>query len=139
MREVEKRLGDSDTGEGTRRTEGEIVKEFDSLLEKLRPRLVQAQGQPRNSQGQQGNQQQGNNPGNNPGLGMKGVIPPKNPKKKDKPQGPVVNNKDVWGVLPPELRDEMLNVFKEEPLPARDELVRRYYKAVAEKGVKKED
>ena len=43
--------------------------------------------------------------------------------------------KDAWGHLPPELRQEMDNVFKEDPLPSREELIRRYYLSVSQKNL----
>lgn len=41
--------------------------------------------------------------------------------------------KDVWGHLPPALREELLNVYSEKYLPRYEDLVRRYYEALAEK------
>lgn len=37
----------------------------------------------------------------------------------------------VWGHLPPRLRDRMLGAFSERFLPQYDELVRKYYEALA--------
>jgi hypothetical protein len=45
----------------------------------------------------------------------------------------LVGGKDAWGHLPPELRQEMDNVSKEDPLPSREELIRRYYLSVSQK------
>jgi len=42
--------------------------------------------------------------------------------------------KDVWGHLPPQLREELLNVYSEKYLPKYEEQVRRYYEALAEKN-----
>ena len=42
--------------------------------------------------------------------------------------------KDVWGHLPPNVRAELLNVFSEKYLPKYEDLVRRYYEALAEKN-----
>lgn len=42
--------------------------------------------------------------------------------------------KDVWGHLPPALREELLNVYSEKYLPRYEDLVRRYYEALAEKN-----
>jgi tRNA 2-selenouridine synthase SelU len=42
--------------------------------------------------------------------------------------------KDVWGHLPPHLRDAMLQSFREKYLPQYEDLVRRYYEALAEKS-----
>ena len=42
--------------------------------------------------------------------------------------------KDVWGHLPPGLRQELLNIFSERYIPKYDEQVRRYYEALAEEN-----
>jgi hypothetical protein len=42
--------------------------------------------------------------------------------------------KDVWGHLPPALREELLNVYSEKYLPKYEDLVRRYYEALATKN-----
>jgi hypothetical protein len=42
--------------------------------------------------------------------------------------------KDVWGHLPPALRQELLNIFSEKYIPKYDEQVRRYYEALAEEN-----
>lgn len=40
--------------------------------------------------------------------------------------------KDVWGHLPPGLRQQLLNVYSEKFLPKYDDMVRRYYEALAQ-------
>ena len=47
----------------------------------------------------------------------------------------LVGDKNTWGNLPAMLRDEMENVFRSEPLPAKAERIGKYYKAVAKKGM----
>jgi len=42
--------------------------------------------------------------------------------------------KDVWGHLPPHLREAMQNSFSEKYLPKYDELVKKYYESLAEKN-----
>ena len=42
--------------------------------------------------------------------------------------------KDVWGHLPPHLREQLLNVYSEKYLPKYEELVRQYYEALAEQS-----
>lgn len=44
--------------------------------------------------------------------------------------------KDVWGHLPPALRQQLLNVYSEKFLPKYDDLVRKYYEALAEQNRK---
>ena len=47
----------------------------------------------------------------------------------------LAGGKEVWGHLPPELRQEMENVFKEDALPTKQDLIRRYYMSVARRKV----
>jgi hypothetical protein len=131
MREVEKRLGQRDTGESTRERQGEIVKDLDQLIAQVR-RSAQQRGQ-RQQQSGQGQGQPGQ-PGNEnqPGATAQGV-------GSGKPKLPtnvraMVGNKDVWGNLPPALREEMENVFREEALPGRADRISRYYEAVNRKS-----
>jgi hypothetical protein len=42
--------------------------------------------------------------------------------------------KDVWGHLPPHLREQLLNVYSEKYLPKYEELVRQYYEALAQQS-----
>ncbi len=48
-------------------------------------------------------------------------------------QHATAGGKDAWGHLPPELRQELDNLFKEDSLPAAQELIRRYYLSVSRK------
>lgn len=136
MRDVEQRLGKIDTGEVTREKQREIVKNLETLIEQMRA----TQGQPQKKQKQvamQKGQQKGQDPGQNPGANATG--PP--PSKPELPSGKRVlaGSKDAWGHLPPELRQELENVFKEEPLPSREELIRLYYLSVSKKSLKRGD
>lgn len=42
--------------------------------------------------------------------------------------------KDVWGHLPPALRQKLLNGSSDKSLPRYDELIRRYFESLAEEG-----
>ena len=55
------------------------------------------------------------------------------PKKPDM-KSVLARSKDEWGHLPPELRGEMENVFKEDALPSRKTLIDRYYISVTRKS-----
>lgn len=136
MQEAERRLGDNDTGEQTRKTQGDVVKELDQILEQLRQTRSQSKSQQKTKEIQQAGQKPGNQPGQKPG---------ENPGNDGKgtgaqaPQKPSVGEvlagqKDTWGDLPPHLREEMENVFREEMLPAKRDLIIRYYSSVARKG-----
>jgi hypothetical protein len=136
MEEVEKKLSESDTGEGTRKTEGEIVKQLDQILEQIRQAQGGGSGKGKKLMEikQAGNQggKPGDQPGQENGTNARGVGPqaPKQPTVGEM----LANRKDTWGDLPPHLREEMENVFKEEMLPAKRDLIIRYYTSVAKKG-----
>lgn len=136
MRDVEKRLGETDTGEETRKKQQQIVQRLETLIEQMRSASAQSQGKQRRQlavkPGQQpGQDQQGENPGT-----MSGGAPNTRPAKPTNKRV-LAGGKDEWGHLPPELRQEMENVFREEFLPSREELIRRYYDSMARKAVKR--
>lgn len=134
MEEARKRLADSDTGQDTRKTQGEIVKELDQILQRLRQQQGNGQGSQLAKRSQQAGQ--GNKPGGQPGDQPSNTgagVGASTPKKAT--VGELLSGrKDTWGDLPPHLREEMENVFKEDMLPAKRELIMRYYSSVARKG-----
>lgn len=137
MEEVRKRLADTDTGEDTRQKQGEVITELDKILEQLRRAQGQSSGQSqqrlsRRTQ-QAGNQpgQQGNQPGQQGNTG-EGVGPQMPQRPTDEPS--LANRKDIWGDLPPQLREAMDNVLNEQMLESKRELITRYFDSVAQKG-----
>ena len=133
MRDVEQRLGKTDTGEATRKKQQTIVKNLETLIEQMKAQSSRSQQKkqqritmkPGDKPGDQNSETPGNTGGNAP------FAKPEKPTDKRA----LANSKDAWGHLPPELRQEMENVFKEEPLPAREELIRRYYLSVSKKSL----
>jgi hypothetical protein len=136
MEEVRQKLDQADTGEGTRKTEGEVVAQLEEILEKLRQ--AQGQGQQQTKERQKGVQQAGTKPGQKPGPPQ----PTPDPQEGVGPQAParptlgqvLAGGKDTWGDLPPALRQELENVFKEDMLPSRRDMIIRYYSSVSKKG-----
>jgi hypothetical protein len=128
MREVEQRLGKPDTGEETRQKQTEIVKKLDTMIEQMRTRQVtmreMRQGKQQGQQGQQGQQ---------PGAMAQGAPPMKPEMNRVTALG--LKDKNAWGHLQQALRDEMDNVFKEESLAGKAELIKRYYMAVNKKSL----
>ena len=129
MREVEKRLGEQDAGDETRGKQQELVKRLETLIERIRQEAQQqkpgmAQAQTRQKGGKQG-EQEGDQDSDNPGGA------PNQRPKKPSDRHSLVGGKDAWGHLPPELRQEIENVSKEDSLPISAELIRRYYLAVS--------
>lgn len=165
MRAVQQRLLKTETDQETRELQTQIVKDLDVLIEKLKnqppPKSNQNQqppppmgendqnvpprglGQPKpqNSE-KQGSGEEKQQPGtaSNQTQGEKS-------RQSSNPAGQQRRSaeeeaarqrmaKDVWGHLPPALRQELLNVYSEKFLPKYDELVRKYYEALAEQNRK---
>lgn len=131
MRDVEQRLSKPDTGKETRERQEQIVKKLDSVLEQIRKQGGGSGSMRRMRRMAQGHQP-GQQPGQTPGAQAQGTGP-------SKPEKPVsksilANGKDEWGHLPADLRTELDNVFKEEMLPTKEDLIRRYYLSVARKS-----
>jgi hypothetical protein len=128
MREVEERLGQPDTGEQTRQKQTQIVKRLDGLIEQAKMMKTQRQVMRSLRAGNQPGQQQGQQPG-----AQANGVPPSKPLDPAKPKPSTLLGKEPWGHLPPALRDEMNNVFKEEMLPSKKDLIDRYYLSVSQK------
>ncbi len=130
IREVEQRLGQDDTGESTRKRQEEIVKDLEQLIKMAKQ---QSSGQQKGGRGRQQAQakpgQDPNNPNDDPKQGTDATKP-----KTPSPRDVLAENKDIWGHLPPEMRAELENSFKEEPLPKNRELIDRYYLSVTRKS-----
>lgn len=138
MREVEERLGKPDTGEQTRQKQAEIVKKLEQVIEEVRKQSSGGQGKKRMQLGMRQGKQQGAPSGSgnkNPNGQGVGASKPLTPNAKRA----LVNGKDEWGHLPPELRLELENVSKEAPLTAKEDLIRRYYLSVNKKSLNREE
>jgi hypothetical protein len=128
MRDVEQRLGKPDTSEDTQGKQKQIVKKIETLIEQLRQSGASGMAMRRI---QQSGNKPGKQPGQTPGANAAGAPPTKPAKPSDRHS--LAGGKDTWGHLPPELRQEMENVFKEEGLKAKEDLIRRYYMSVAKR------
>jgi hypothetical protein len=129
MRDIEKRLGEPDTGDETRGRQQQLVKRLETLIEQIQKQQQEQQSR----RMQQMTRQQGGRPGEQEGQ-QAGNNPEGAPNQR--PQRPtdrrsLAGGKDEWGHLPPELRQEMENVAKEESLPMSEDLIRRYYLSVS--------
>jgi hypothetical protein len=133
MRDVEQRLGQPDTGEETRKKQQQIVKNLETLIEQMRSASSQSRGRQRSIA--MGKNQQGQNDGQTPGT-TGGYAPHAKPEKPTTKHS-LNRDKNEWGALPPTDRQELENVFKEEFLTTRAELIRRYYESLAKKTVKR--
>jgi hypothetical protein len=133
MRDVEQRLGQPDTGEETRKKQQQIVKNLETLIEQMRMSSGQMRSRQRSIA--MGKGQQGQNRGQTPGS-TGGYAPHAKPEKPTTKRS-LAGGKDEWGALPPSDRQELENVFKEEFLTTRAELIRQYYESLAKKTVKR--
>ncbi len=131
MDDVEKKLGEQDTGEKTRQEQQEIVKSIETLIK-------QAQRGQGRSRGQRSVQQAGNRPGQqqgqqNPNGNTAQGVGPQVPKRPDAKQT-LTQNKDTWGNLPDQMRAEIESTFSEDGLPSRKSLIDRYFLSVSRKS-----
>jgi hypothetical protein len=127
MREVEKRLGKPDAGEDTRNEQKQIVKRIDTLIEQAR-QSGSGMGQLLLRRVRQAGQQQGRQPGDEQGAMAQGARPMKPAKPTSKHS--TAGGKDIWGHLPPELREVMDNSFKEIALSSKSELIKQYFLSI---------
>ena len=133
MRSVESKLGEDETGEETRKTQGEIVKDLDTLIAQAK-KSAQGQGKPGRRIRKQG-PPNGNQPDNQPGTdpNARGAGPMKTADARNTPA--LVGDKNTWGNLPAMLRDEMENVFRTEMLPNKTKRISRYYDSIKKKSL----
>jgi hypothetical protein len=135
MDDVEKKLGQKDTGETTRGEQKEIVKQLEQMIKVAKVGSSRGKGRRQKGTPQEG--QPGQQPGDANGNAAQGVGP-QMPKAPD--LGSILAEaKDAWGHLPPELRAEMENVLHEEALPSRAALIDRYYRSINKKSVHAEE
>ncbi len=135
MRDVEQRLGKPETGDDTQSRQKQIVKRIETLIQQIKQ--SGSSGSMAMRMVRQPGQKPGNQQGQNPGANAAGA-PPMKPMKPSDRHAPA-GGQDVWGHLPPELRQEMENSFKEEALDTKAELIRRYYLSVAKQRLVRGD
>jgi hypothetical protein len=127
MRDVEKRLEKPDPSEETQNKQKQIVKRIETLIEQAQQsgssagRFVIRRVR---QSGKQGGRRQGDEPG---ALGQ--GAPPMKPAKPTTKHS-TAGGRDVWGHLPPELREVMYNTFKEMELSSKAELISRYFLSI---------
>jgi hypothetical protein len=152
MKSAASRLKQGDTGTDTRTIQEQVVKDLDKLIEAASQQSQSGQGGNKsNSDSQQ--QQSGakasqQSPGAKQAAGARASAAPggaapgtrgssRNPKTT--PKTATLNNQhlllhEVWGHLPPALREHVRADFSETVLPAYDDLVRRYFEALLEES-----
>jgi hypothetical protein len=155
MRDASKRITATDTGSETQKLQARVVEDLELLLQQMKQQQrrqqssSQSQSMPQDRQNVQPRQLDPKNSAAQQPQPMDAAAPRN---RRDDPSRNAQENvnaaqrardeearreqmvKDVWGHLPPHLRDAMLQSFREKYLPQYEDLVRRYYEALAEKS-----
>ena len=140
------RLKHGDTGAGTRQIQQKVVQDIQKLIDAAKPKSPnnnpqhnpgsrQQSGSQSRPQSQQPQGQQSENPGSKPaGTGRPGRKSGEGKPLASDKRGSVRQQRplfrEVWGHLPPALRERTPSDFHEAILPAYDDLVRRYFEAL---------
>jgi hypothetical protein len=154
LREAESRLAKSDTGEGTQQIQRDIAKDFEDLLEHLKqeakaqqakdcasssggPQAGEARGRRAAQSNEASRQEASRRPGqvqqtNQNALGQSAA-------RKEEMSKIADLYKDTWGHLPETLRQEMDQYSRERFMDKYSELLKQYYKTIAEKSSRKRD
>tara|TARA_R110002072_G_scaffold302100_1_gene484002 strand:- start:204167 stop:204988 length:822 start_codon:yes stop_codon:yes gene_type:complete len=162
MREVSRRLDEQNLSNDTAELQTGIVSNIDALIEKLRklPPPSSSNSSPNSdkdqsdsdstSQGQKSDPKQGQQQGSRnqhgadstagtapqPQNGKSGESSEQNLRQAQERSAALARRRalidEVWGHLPPAMRERLLNVGSEKLLPKYESLIRRYYEALAE-------
>lgn len=159
VRESTERLGRKDTGEGTRQTQSDVVKDLDALIQQTRRQQQQPQDQQpnagasgkRNSKNQQAGGKSSRSrserksrpgkPRNSPDQSAQANQSNKAGAGKNSEEGPskiAEMYKERWGELPETLRMEMDAYSRERFMARYSELLKQYYSTIAERGRRRE-
>jgi hypothetical protein len=154
MRSAQKRIGASDTSSQTQKIQEQVVQDLEELLA-----LLKKQQSRQNSSQQSSNQKQDNQKNQRQKM-EKGRSDPQNSQSQgdrrnddksadsqertDAARAKAAEDarraqmlKDVWGHLPPHVREAIRNALRDNYLPKYDDLVKKYYEALAEKNRKR--
>jgi hypothetical protein len=137
------RIKQGDTGTGTRTIQEKVVDDLQKLIDEAKSKSRQSQQRSSSNRKDSGSQKRSDSqqmPGSDGAAGAKpssgqpgrksGAGKPSVSEKKPLglPQRPLL--REVWGHLPPALRERVPSDFHEAILPAYDDLVRRYFEAL---------
>jgi hypothetical protein len=154
MRSAQKRIGASDTSSQTQKIQERVVQDLEellALLKKQQSRQSSSQQNPNQKQDNQKNQRQKMEKGRNDPKNSQSQGDRRNDDKSadsqertDAARAQAAEDarraqmlKDVWGHLPPHLREAIRNALRDNYLPKYDDLVKKYYEALAEKNRKR--
>jgi hypothetical protein len=147
MRTAQKRIYGADTGADTQQIQERVVGDLEGLLALLKKRQQSGQGG-----GQQNPNQRNSKNQRQTGRGSPQDADPQSQSRSDDKSKDSEERsdparakaeeearraqmiKDVWGHLPPHLRQAIRNALRDNYLPKYDDLVKKYYEALAEKN-----
>ncbi|MHC4876908.1 MAG: hypothetical protein ACYTGL_10445 [Planctomycetota bacterium] len=163
MRDISSRLDQRDVSEETTRLQTSVLSDIDALIERLKNQPPPSQSQsPSDSTEQSPNQQQqtqqpqtgepqpqeqstssqsGDPQSGQPSGKSQESQAEQDRKQRDKETALKLRRaliNEVWGHLPPAVRERLLNVPSEQLLPQYDTLIRRYYESLADTTVSNE-
>ncbi len=144
------RLKQGDTGSGTRTIQEKVVKDLQKLIDEAKSKSRRSQQQKSESKQNQSSQDRSDSqqkPGSDAAAGAQpasgqpgrksGMGKPSVSEKRPSglPQRPLL--REVWGHLPPALRERVPSDFHEAILPAYDDLVRRYFESLLDSSAER--
>lgn len=150
MRSAKEKMAGRDTGKSTRDIQKKVIEDLEKLIEQAKNQKPPPQSssgnpdkKPQGNPDQKPMPQSGDKPEDKPNAGEGGETKPD--KARDSSDENRMNRereaelarrrdviKDVWGHLPPALRQKLLNIAGEKSVPKYDELIRRYFESLAE-------
>lgn len=137
MRKVEGLIQQRDTSRNTQEMQRQIATDLDSLIEQMQKQQKKSSGGKSGKSGQQSDASGAGNtkPTERPSESTQRVD--KGTAKSDNAAELQKMIKEVWGHLPPRLREQMQNVTDEQFLPQYEKLIEEYYRRLAEQGERK--
>lgn len=158
MREARELLADKNAGKPTREAQQDAIDELNRFIKAAQQQKQQQQRQQQQSQQQQGQQPQKNQQQQDgQPQGQQNQQSQGNRRSQTGSQQEATETvekgttvaaellrqrqsmvREVWGHLPPRLRNRVLNLNDEKFLPKYEDLIRRYFRAVAEESSRPE-
>ena len=160
MRKAEKRLTDSDTGEQTRAAQQDVLDNLDKLIDRAQQQENRRNQRRQQQQNQQSSQQQQSQQNQSQSSQQSGGQDSTQRNRQQSgggrrqsgensqdatatvETGEAVDAKlarqrqvliqEIWGHLPPRLRNRVLNLNDEKFLPKYEDLIRNYFRAISE-------
>ena len=137
MREVSRRLEQRNLSDETEQLQTGIVTNIDALIEKLKNlRQQRPQQKPQESPHKQQGAESSAGSAPQPQTGKSGESSEQNLREARERAAALARRRalvdEVWGHLPPAMRERLLNVGSEKLLPQYEDLIRRYYESLAD-------